>query len=116
MRLLIVDDNTRMRGLIKSLLAGLAEEIYECSDGGAALEIYGRHLPDWVLMDIELEEMDGLTASQQLLSDYPAARVLIVTSHDDDDLREQAQQIGACGYILKENLWEVRQLLGSRAV
>lgn len=115
MKLLIVEDNTRMRGLIRSLVAGLAEEIYECSDGGEVLEIYSRRLPDWVLMDIELEDVDGLTASRQLMQEYPLARILIVTSHDDDDLREQAQQIGARGYILKENLLEVRRLLDSRA-
>ena len=67
--------------------------------------------PDRVLMDIELPGQDGLTATRELLIQEPAARVLIVTSYDDADLRRAAVASGARGEVLKENLLEVRQLL-----
>lgn len=114
MKLLIVEDNLQMRYLLKSLMQGLADEIYECADGSEAFAVYSRFLPDWVLMDIEMQQMDGITASQQLLRSFPTARILIVTNYDDL-LREQARQAGACGYVLKENLFELRRLLPSPA-
>ena len=108
---LIADDNFQMRQLLKSLLQDLAAEIYECADGSAALTIYEQHRPDWVLLDIEMEPMDGLTASQHLHESFPSARIVIVTNYDDEELREQAQLAGACRYVLKESLLELRQIL-----
>lgn len=111
MKLLIAEDNFLMRELLKTLLKGVAEEVYECADGSAALALYRQHQPDWVLMDIEMQPLDGLAASQQLRASFPEARILIVTNYDDDALREQARQAGAVGYVLKENLLDLRQQL-----
>ena len=115
MKLLIAEDNFQMRQLLKALLNGLADEVYECADGSAALALYRQHQPDWVLMDIEMQPMDGLTASRQLHQSFPNARILIVTSHDDELLREQARQAGVAGYVLKENLLALRQRLQTAA-
>lgn len=115
MKLLIVEDNAEMRRLIKHMLKGLALEISECDDGCEVLANYARTEPDWVLMDITMKEMDGLTATRQLLAEWPQARVVMVTNHDDDLLREEARRAGACGYVLKENLLEVRRLLHLQA-
>lgn len=111
MKLLIVDDNTEMRKLMRSLLEGLAEEIFECSDGSQAFAAYTLHRPDWVLMDIEMPQTDGITASRQLTNAFPAARVLVVTKYDDEEMREEAANAGACGYVLKENLPALRNFL-----
>lgn len=111
MKLLIVEDNPEMRRMIRRVLADLAPEISECDDGSEVLASFAHHEPDWVLMDIGMKEMDGLTATRHLLARWPQARVLIVTNHDDDVLREQARQAGAIGYVLKENLLVLRQRL-----
>jgi len=92
-------------------LADVAEPIAECDSGSEVCASYAAHHPDWVLMDIELPGQDGIAATRQLLAAQPAARVVIVTSYDDAELRRAAQAAGASGYVLKENLWEVRQLL-----
>jgi CheY-like chemotaxis protein len=115
MKLLIVEDSAEMRRLIRRVLAGLATEISECEDGSEALASFARHEPDWVLMDIGMKGMDGLTATRRLLARWPQARIVIVTSHDDDLLREQARQAGAVGYVLKENLLTLRQRLQTAA-
>ena len=114
MKLLIVEDSQQMRQEIKFFVNGLAEEIGECSDGAEALDAYAAHRPDWVLMDIMMEKMDGLTATRQIKAIYPEARVMILTGYDDADLRAAALSVGACGYITKENLHELRRILGSR--
>ena len=100
-----------MRRMIKKLIKGVPAEVYECSDGAQALAAYIVHLPDWVVMDIEMKEVDGITATRQITTAFPDARVIIVTVHGDEPLRAAARQAGACGYVLKENLLELRRLL-----
>ena len=115
MVLMIVEDNLGMRRLIKCLLADLADEICECDDGAAAILMYSERLPDWVLMDIELKQMDGIAASRRIIADFPSAKIMIVTSSESERLRAAATEAGARGYILKDNLWEVRELLRAAA-
>ncbi len=114
MNLLIVDDHQPMRRLIKSLLADLAENISECADGAEALEIYRQTRPDWVLMDIEMNTVDGLTATSRITAAFPEARVVIVTNYDNAKLRSAASAAGACGYVLKEDLSQLREVLTER--
>lgn len=111
MKLMIVDDNEDMRRLIRRLMAPFAAEITECDSGSGALACYTAERPDWVLMDIEMGDFDGLMATRQIRAVDPQARILIVTSHDHQSLREAAQRAGALGYMLKENLIEVRTFL-----
>ncbi len=111
MKFLIVDDNASMRRMIRSIIQPLAAEIYDCEDGGEALEIYARVFPDWVLMDIQMKDVDGITATRQIIEAYPQARVLMVTNYNDDDLRREAQEAGACKYLVKENLLDILDIL-----
>ena len=111
MTLLIVDDNPQVRRMIRSLLEDLLTEVYECADGAQAVETYAQHHPDWVLMDIEMGAVNGLTATRALKALDPEARILMVTNYHDDALRTAAAQAGACGYVRKENLLELRRWL-----
>ncbi len=111
MKLLIVEDNPSVRRVIRSIVATVADEIYECEDGADALPAYVAHKPDWVLIDIAMKNVNGITATKLIKDQYPDAKIIIVTNFDEADLRESARQAGACGYILKENLFEVRLLL-----
>jgi len=111
MKLLIVEDNDRMRSLIRRTVADLAETIHECSDGAEALAAYDTNRPDCVLMDIKMGKMDGITATRNIRAAYPDARVIIVTDYDDDKLRHTAERAGACHYLVKENLLAIREVL-----
>lgn len=111
MRLLIVDDNAAMRRLIGKIVADLVDDIRECADGAEALAIYQQCQPDLALMDIEMQRMDGLAATREIIAAYPEAKIVIVSRHSDEQTRQAAREAGACGYILKDNLLEVRRLL-----
>ena len=111
MKLLIIDDSDEMRRELRDLVSDLADDIHECSDGSSALAAYQEHRPDWVLMDIVMKGMDGLEASRQIRSEWPDAKIVIVTGYDDDELKEASLEAGACAYVLKENLFELRPLL-----
>jgi len=115
LKLLIVDDSEEMRGEIRSIVAGIASVIYECANGPDALAMYPVHRPDWVLMDIVMEPIDGLEATRLLISSFPDAKIAIVTSYDDDYLREAAHAAGARAYVMKENLLELRRVLEGAA-
>lgn len=111
MKCLIVEDNAAMRRLLRWLVTELAIDVYESRDGLEAITSYAQVQPDCVLMDIELPGQNGLQATRQIKAMYPQANILIVTSYDDSKLRQAAQAAGACGYVLKENLAELRQWL-----
>jgi len=111
MKLLIVDDHAAMRRLIGRVVSDMVSEIEECGDGAEALDAYHRCLPDWVLMDIEMDQVDGITATREILLSYPRAQVVIVSKYDDEQTREAARKAGACGYVMKENLMAIRELL-----
>jgi DNA-binding NarL/FixJ family response regulator len=109
-KVLIVDDSRQMRELIKMTLKGVAEVVGECTDGANALRCYEEHRPDWVLMDWEMKT-DGLTATRRIIKAHPEARILIVTQHDDDELRTAAIEAGARGFVLKDGLLALGALL-----
>ena len=113
MNLLIVEDNARMRRMIKRIVGDLAERVFECEDGADALAIYTANSPDWVLMDIQMKNTDGLTATRQIKAAFSDAKIVIVTNYDDTTFRESARAAGAFDYVLKENLLDVRRILAA---
>lgn len=111
MKYLIVDDDERIRRMIREVVADEAAIFCECPDGADARACYAEHRPDWVLMDLTMRDVDGLAATRQIRDEDPEARVVIVTAHDSAALREEARGAGACGYVLKENLLDLPELL-----
>lgn len=111
MNLLIVEDNDKMRRMIRNVVADLADRIDECADGDDAFSLYEAGQPDFVLMDIQMRNTNGIAATRQIVSCHAEARIIIVTNHDDQFFRESAREAGAFGYVLKENLLEVRRFL-----
>ena len=111
MKFLVIEDDARVRRMIKTIIADSSDSVYECSDGAQARASYAEHLPDWVLMDLMMPQVDGITATIQIKSSFPAAKIIIVTSHESRVMREAAAQAGAFAYILKENLLDLRGLI-----
>lgn len=111
MSFLIVDDNSVMRRTIGWVVRDFANKIIECDDGAKAFLAYELHHPDWVLMDVEMMGKDGLTATREICTSFPDAKVVIVTKYDDAPIREAARKAGACGFVVKENLLELRGIL-----
>ncbi len=115
MTVLIIDDNHSVRRLLRRAILIEASSIWECGDGADAERAYAEHKPDIVLMDVRMPRMDGLAATRMLRRSNPEAKIVIVTDYDDDDVRVAAREAGASGYVLKQNLTELAQLLRSLA-
>lgn len=71
--------------------------------------------PDLVLMDIMMPDMDGLEASRRIRAEFPDARIVIVTYYDDQGLRDAALAAGVSGYVLKENLLSLPDIISRLA-
>jgi two-component system response regulator DegU len=111
MTLLIVEDNARMREMIKRVVSDLADEICECDDGHEAFALFSANRPDWVLMDIQMKNTNGLAATRQIMAEYRDAKIVILTNYDDAYFRQSARESGAIDYVLKENLLDIRRIL-----
>ncbi len=108
-KILIVDDREPARRMIKRYLCDLTGEFCECEDGTDALETYKAFMPDWVLMDWEMKQMDGLTATRKIISAFPKARILMVTQYCDQELRRAANEAGVCGFFPKDDLLDLSE-------
>lgn len=111
MKLLIVEGNFTLRRVIRSVVAGLAEEVHECANGGDALAAYEAIRPDIVLADSESGDWDGIAVARQIRAAHPAARIIIVADYDDGAMRDAARNAGAMAYVLKEDLLAIGRLL-----
>ena len=69
--------------------------------------MYNQHMPDWVLMDIKMEPVDGLAALKSIRASNAKAKVIILTSYDDATYKKVAKEEGASGYVLKVHLDEL---------
>jgi DNA-binding NarL/FixJ family response regulator len=103
-RILLVDDQRLMREGLRILLeleSGL-EIVGEAGDGQAGLDAYEALQPDVVLMDVRMPGMDGVEATWRLRERWPDARVVILTTFDDDEYVFEGLRAGAMGYLLKD--------------
>ncbi|MGB2867529.1 MAG: response regulator transcription factor [Bacteroidota bacterium] len=111
MKLLIVDDNSMMRQTIRTIVASPVDEVVECGDGSTVIPAYEALRPDWVLMDVKMQGMNGIQATRKLKAAHPEARVVIVSNSNDQEFRDAATAAGAEDYFLKDNLPAIRQRL-----
>jgi DNA-binding NarL/FixJ family response regulator len=102
-RVLIVDDQTTIQYALKSYLELASDLIVVgmASNGQMALEMVKSHQPDVVLMDIEMPLLDGLTATRIICDCFLNTKVLIFSSHNQENYLNLAVEAGAKGYLLK---------------
>ena len=103
--IVIVDDDILVANALKTILE--AEKELRVADIGAdgsdAVSLYRKCKPDVLLMDIRMKNMSGLDASEQILKEFPEARILLLTTFSDDEYIVKALKLGAKGYLLKQD-------------
>lgn len=99
----IADDHPLVRAGLRALLSSLPEfeVLAEAATGEEAVRAAGDHLPDVVVMDLQMPAMDGIEATRRIVSRYPSVGVLVLTMFEDDESVFSAMRAGARGYLLK---------------
>ena len=103
-RVVLIDDDPLVRAGLKLMLGGRegVDFVGEGSDGSEAAALVAEHRPDVLLMDIRMPGKDGLTATEELMAQKDAPRVVILTTFDSDDSVLRALAAGAAGFLLKD--------------
>jgi DNA-binding NarL/FixJ family response regulator len=101
MKVLVVDDVARARQSIMALLATLpqVQATCEATNGREAIDLVGEWMPDAVVMDIQMAEMDGLEATQIIKDRWPAVKVIVLSMYGDYEA--QARDAGADAFVNK---------------
>jgi DNA-binding NarL/FixJ family response regulator len=104
MRVLICDDQALIRDGLEMLLRleKDIEVVGQAQDGMEGIELAAQHQPDLVLMDLKMPGVNGIEATRQIRARYPAIKVLVLTTYDDDEWVFDAIRAGASGYLLKD--------------
>lgn len=115
MRVLIVDDDPFVCISLKTILQA-EPGIEVCASGNSgedAVRLYEDMLPDILLMDIQMGDFSGLDAGAEILERYPGAKILFLTTFSDDEYIIRALQIGAKGYLIKQDIETIAPALRS---
>ncbi|GAB4238395.1 MAG: hypothetical protein Kow0049_25020 [Stanieria sp.] len=102
-RVLIVDDQNLIRQALQIYLEAQSdiEVIGQANNGMEAIEKIQNLNPDIALLDIEMPGMDGITTLKVVTQRFPENKILVLSSHENEEDVEQAMQLGAKGYLLK---------------
>ena len=103
-RVMLVDDHTMVRRGLATFLKVFddLELAGEAASGDAAIQLCAQVLPDVVLMDMVMPDMDGATATRAIRGQFPMVQVIALTSFKEEWLIQSALQAGAIGYLLKD--------------
>ena len=102
-RVLVADDHPLMREGIAAVIARCddLQVVGEAGSGHAAIEEFRRGRPDVIVMDLQMPDLDGLSAMAKIREESPGQRFIVLTTYPDPALQRRAHQAGACAYLLK---------------
>ncbi len=112
-RVLIADDHRVVRQGLRGFLETYPDIqiVGEAENGLQAVELTRKHVPNVVLMDLLMPEMDGIQAINQIMTFSPTTRIIVLTSYTEDEHLFPAMRAGALGYLLKDI--EPEELVGA---
>ena len=115
MKLLIVDDNENIRSMLKDILKNIFDEFVEHDDGQYAELICEKERPDFILMDVKMKTMDGITATKNILSQNSKAKIIIISQYNDEQIINDAYAAGAVKFFSKENLLKLEKFFNNQS-
>lgn len=107
-KILLADDHKIVRDGLRALIEKQPdmEVVAEAADGRTAVHLAKEMLPDVVIMDISMPDLNGIEAAQQIVAGAPRVKVIALSMHSDGRFVKEVFKVGACGYLLKECAFE----------
>jgi DNA-binding NarL/FixJ family response regulator len=104
-RIMLADDHQLVRAGFRALLKQMpaVEVVAEAADGREALDLFKKHRPDVILIDIAMPKLNGLEAIARITKEFPNAMVVVLSMHANQEYVMQAIQAGARGYLIKDD-------------
>ncbi len=100
-KVLIVDDETEIVDFLSRFLQRFNIIAIKANNGAQALQKYNEERPDFVFLDIQMPDKDGITILKEIKKDNESVKVLMITGKDDKELQSKAKKYGAIDYITK---------------
>lgn len=100
-KILVIEDDEMLLALLQNILGGAGHEIVTTADGPSGIELYKRHHPDLVLLDLGLPSMNGLEVLKLIREFDRKARVVVVTGYGSEESAEVAFSYGASDFVQK---------------
>lgn len=103
---LLADDQAIFRDSAREVIqaSGQFHVIAEAADGSDALRMYRECSPDLVVMDVQMEHIDGFRATRLIMGDQPSARVILLSMQDHPEYYRESKETGALGFLPKHGL------------
>jgi DNA-binding NarL/FixJ family response regulator len=98
---LLADDHTGVRTALERLLGSTCDVVASVGSGGDAVETAERLVPDVVVLDISMPDLDGIAACRQLHRTLPGVHVILMSGEDDESIRASALHAGADAFVVK---------------
>ena len=117
MNILVVDDDKLVAMSLRMIIEAdpdmtVVDVGYSAAD---AIRLYKKYMPDVLLMDIRMKDRTGLSAGEEIRAQYPNAKILFLTTFNDDEYIVKALSIGARGYIIKQDFESISPARSSGA-
>ena len=108
-KVIVVDDDPFVCASLETILNAQddMQVVAKGTSGPEAVSLFEAHVPDVLLMDIQMAGGDGLSAGEQIIAEHPNARVVFLTTFADDDYIVRALHLGAKGYLIKQNVTDI---------
>jgi len=111
---MIVDDHAGTREMIRKFMSLPGVSFCECASGEEAVQRVHDFKPHWITMDVDMPGWNGFQTAETLRKEFPSARIIIVTAHNEPHFRQLSHAAGAVALVCKENLLAVRMVLSGK--
>ncbi|MBU0558574.1 MAG: response regulator [Bacteroidetes bacterium] len=111
MKILVANNNHDMRNLLHEIIDDTSTQIQFVKDGWIALKECEDWKPDWIMIDVCVDRIDGFTAAKAIKQMSPKQKVILLLEREDVSLNNSAQNIGIDVCMLKEDLTQLRKIL-----
>jgi len=113
-RFLVVDENKDFRTYLRDMITDNNDQYLELTDALKLNSFYKKYIPDFVVIDLQMKQINGFKAAKKLIDEFPRAKVIILSGFDDERLRAKAEETAGTIFISKENLFEFYKLINDK--